>query len=296
MRRARIRCVVSGLTLLAACGGGRDGRPGALAVVDDAGRRVTLAAPATRVVSLAPSLTELLFALGAGHQVAGRTTWCRYPAAAAAVPDVGDGLNPNLEAVAARRPDLVLLYQSPLNETAAAQLERLGIPTALLRQDRHADVARHARLLGALTGHGAAGDSIARLLDSVVAAPAPPLGVRVAFVVWDAPPTVIGAGSYLDELVILAGGENAFHDLGSASATVSLETIAARDPDAIVILADSGDAPLPSWARRAEWRVVPAVRERRFLVLPAELFGRPSPRAADAVVELRRRLMGDASR
>lgn len=290
MHRGRTSSVVVGLAFLAACGGGAAGRPRTLAVTDDAGRRVTLDAPATRVVSLAPSLTELLFALGAGPQVVGRTTWCRYPAAAAAIPDVGDGLNPNLEAVAARQPDLVLLYQSPLNETAAGHLERLGIATVLLRQDRHADVARHSRLLGVLTAHAAAGDSIARRLDSVVAAPAPALGVRVAFVVWDAPPTVIGAGSYLDELVTLAGGENVFHDLRSASATVSLETIADRDPGVIVILADSGGAPLPSWARRPEWRVVPAVRERRFLVLPADLFGRPSPRAAEAVAELRLRL------
>ena len=294
MRRGNRR-VVSGLVLLAACGGGASGRPAVLAVTDDARRRVTLAAPAARVVSLAPSLTELLFAIGAGPQVVGRTTWCRYPAAATAVADVGDGLNPNLEAVAARRPDLVLLYHSPLNETAAAQLERLGIAAVLLRQDRHADVARHARLLGVLTGHAAAGDSIGRGLDSLVARPAPPAAVRLAFVVWDAPPTVIGAGSYLDELVTLAGGTNAFHDLAAASATVSLETIADRDPETIAILADSGAALPPAWARRPEWRTVRAVRTGRFLVLPADLFGRPSPRAPEAVAELRRLLAREAT-
>jgi ABC-type Fe3+-hydroxamate transport system substrate-binding protein len=257
---------------------------------------VGLAAPAARVVSLAPSVTELLFAIGAGPQVVGPTTWCRYPPAAAAVPDVGDGLNPNLEAVAARRPDLVLLYQSPLNDAAAAQLGRLGIPTAVLRQDRHEDVARHARLLGVLTGHPAAGDSIARALEQLVAAPGPAAGVRVTFVVWDAPPTVIGAGSYLDQLVTLAGGENVFHDLRAASAAVSLETIADRDPDVIAILSDSAGSAAPSWTRRPEWRVVRAVRERRFLVLPADLFGRPSPRAPEAVATLRQLLVREAGR
>src|SRR5437762_277017 len=82
------------------------------------------------------------------------------PPPARLVPSVGDGLNPNLEAVAARRPDLVVLYRSPLNETAAAQLGRLGIPAAVLRQDRLEDVARAARLLGRLTGRAAAGDSL----------------------------------------------------------------------------------------------------------------------------------------
>jgi ABC-type Fe3+-hydroxamate transport system substrate-binding protein len=280
-----------------AAGCGDDARrPPAAAVRDDAGRPVALAAPAARIVSLAPSVTELLFAIGAGPQVVGRTRWCRYPAAALAVPDVGDGLNPNLEAVAARRPDLVVLYHSPLNETAAAQLERLGIATAVLRQDRLADVARHARLLGRLTGRVGAGDSIARIMDSLAAARPPAPGARVAFVVWDNPPTVIGAGSYLDQLGRLAGAANVFGDVRGASAAVSLETIAARDPDAVIVLADSPAAARPAWARRPEWQVVPAVRAGRFIVLPGDLFGRPSPRAPEAVTDLRRRLAHGAGR
>lgn len=281
--------LAAGLVLLAACGG-EARQPPAFVGQDDAGRRVAVDTPATRIVSLAPSITELLFALDAGAALVGRTTWCRYPPAAAAVPDVGDGLNPNVEAVAARRPDLVLLYHSPLNETAAAQLERLGIPAVVLRQDRLGDVARHARLLGVLTGHRRAGDSIAAALDELRASPAPAPTRRLVFVVWDNPPTIIGAGSYLDELLRLAGGTNVFHDVPAASAVVSLETIAARNPDAIAVLADTAAAAAPTWSRRPEWRVVPAVREGRFVVLPAELFGRPSPRAPAAVAELRRRL------
>ncbi len=287
-----IRVTLSLGMCVAACGDG-GGRPASPAVRDDAGRTVALAAPATRIVSLAPSVTELLFAVGAGPQVVGRTSWCRYPVAALAVPDVGDGLNPNIEAVAARHPDLVLLYHSPLNVTAAAQLTGLGIPAVVLRQDRLADVARHARLLGAVTGRGAAGDSIARVMDSLAAVPRPAPGRRVAFVVWDNPPTIIGAGSYLDELAGLAGAANVFADVRGASAVVSLETIADRDPDAVIVLADSATGPTPAWARRPEWRVVPAVRAGRLIVLPADLFGRPSPRAAEAVADLRRRLAPD---
>src|SRR5438034_10527659 len=80
---------------------------------------------------------------------------------------------------------------------------------------------------------------------------------------------VIGGGSYLDELATLAGTENMFHDIPAASATVSLETIAARDPDVIAVLADSGAPAVPAWAARREWQVVRAVRERRFAVLGA---------------------------
>ena len=107
-------------------------------------------------------------------------------------------------------------------------------------------------------------------------------------VVWDNPPIVIGAGSYLDRLAGLAGARNVFHDIAAPSAQVSIETIAARNPDFIAVLSDTA-AP-PRYAGRPEWRVVPAVRKRRFLFLPGGLFGRPGPRARKAVRELRRRL------
>ncbi len=247
---------------------------------------------AHRIVSLAPSSTELLFALGAGSQVVGRTTWCRYPPAALQVPDVGDGLNPNIEAIAARRPDLVVLYRSQLNETAATQLARLGIPSVTLAQDRLEDIAGAARELGRLTGREATGDSIGAAIEALLKTPPPAPIARVAFVVWDNPPMVIGRGSYLDQLATLAGASNVFHDLGAASATVSIETIVARNPDVILLLSDS--TALPSYSSRREWRAIRAVRDRRFIMLPADLFGRPSPTAPAAVAALRHALETEA--
>src|SRR5207302_5812577 len=136
MRRWAHRTHLAGLLLLAAVaacrGAERAAPPQSLAVADDAGRRVALAAPAGRVVSLLPSFTELLFAIGAGDRLVGRTTWCDYPPEVLRVPSVGDGMPPNVEAVAARHPDLVVLYRSGPNITAAEQLERLGIRTVLL--------------------------------------------------------------------------------------------------------------------------------------------------------------------
>ncbi|HYK10063.1 MAG TPA: helical backbone metal receptor [Gemmatimonadales bacterium] len=280
MRRALLNI---GLSLLIACGGGGRPAPGPLSVTDDAGRTVSVSGPVHRIVSLAPSSTELLFAVGAGPQVVGRTTWCRYPAAALAVPVVGDGLDPNIEAVAATHPDLVVLYRSPSNGTAITQLEQLGITSVVLKQDLLKDVAHDARLLGTLTAHQATGDSVAGLLDSLTALPAPPFRARVAIVVWDNPPIVIGGGSYLDELGRLAGAQNVFHDLPQASATVSLESIAARNPDYIAVVDDSSASNTPSFARRPEWRSVRAIREGHILHLPGTLFGRPSPRAGEAI-------------
>jgi iron complex transport system substrate-binding protein len=295
MRLRRVPLVLLAVTL--ACNRPPD-RPaaGPLTVTDDAGRTVTLAAPARRVVSLAPSSTELLFALGAGDRVVGRTTWCKYPAEATQVPAVGDGINPNIEAVVARQPDLVVLYRSALNATAVEQLQRLGIPAVVLAQDRLVDVARDARLLGALVEREAQGDSIARALERLAATAPPPATASLVFIVWDNPATVIGAGSFLDELARQAGARNVFADINSPSATVSLETIAARDPDAIVLIADDTTRrDDPGYASRREWQAIRAVRQRRFVRLPADLFGRPTPRATEAV-QVFRQLLEAAAR
>src|SRR5712691_6287357 len=276
MRRWIQRTHLAGLVVLTltACAPGEHVPVGrGIAVTDDAGRRVTLAAPAQRVVSLLPSFTEMLFAMGAGDRLVGRTTWCEYPPQALAVPSVGDGMPPSVEAVAARHPDLVVLYRSGPNVAAADQLERLGPVT---------------RRLGKLAGREAPAESLATELDRVVSQPPAPSTQSLAFIVWDNPPIVIGAGSYLDRLAALAGARNVFHDVGSPSAQVSIETIAARDPDFVALLSDS--AVPPRYAMRPEWRVVRAVRDARFLFLPGQLFGRPGPRAAEAIRELRRRL------
>jgi ABC-type Fe3+-hydroxamate transport system substrate-binding protein len=261
---------------------------GGIAVTDDAGRQVTLAAPARRIVSLLPSFTEILFAIGAGDRLVGRTTWCDYPPEALAVPSVGDGIPPSVEAVAARRPDLVVLYRSGPNATAAAQLERLGIRTVLFDLNLLGELGPAARRLGTLTGQQRAGDSLGAVMDGLASEPPVSSTRSLVFIVWDNPPIVIGAGSYLDRLAALAGARNVFHDIGSPSAQVSIETIAARDPDFVALLSDS--AVPPRYAARPEWRVVRAVRTARFLFLPGQLFGRPGPRAAEAIRELRRRL------
>lgn len=263
--------------------------------VDDWGRAITLAAPARRIVSLSPSTTEIVFALGLGGSLAGRTRWCDYPAAARAVADVGDGISPNVEAIAARRPDLVLLYASPANRPAAQRLEALGIATAALALDRAEDVRRAARLIGALAGAKGVADSLVAAFDSSRAAAreaVPPAGRRPRLYVhvWTDPPVTVGRGSYLAEILHDAGADNLFDDVSTSSATISLESLARRDPDAIVVLTgDTLGAP-PPLADRPPWRAVRAVREARYLLLDGSLYGRPSPRMPLAVADLVARL------
>jgi iron complex transport system substrate-binding protein len=246
--------------------------------------------PSQRIVSLLPSFTEILFAIGAGDRVVGRTQWCDYPPAALAVPSVGEGLPPNIEAVAARHPDLVVLYNAGPNVAAAKQLERIGIRTVLLDLNRLEDLGPATRTLGRLTGLDVRAESLAAVLDSLSHQPPPSstTSTTLAFVVWDNPPIIIGHGSYLDQLASRAGARNVFSDVAAPSAQVSLETIVARDPQWIAVLSDSGTA--PAFAKRREWRAVRAVREGHFLLLPGSLFGRPGPRSGQAIRELRERL------
>lgn len=264
---------------------GPDAEPHRSGIEDDAGSIVRLAETPRRIVSLSPVTTELLFDLAVGDRLVGRTRWCQDPPEALAVPSVGDGLPPNVEAVLARRPDLVVFYHSPSNADAVRRIEALGIPTVSVRTDLLADFERAARMLGALLGRRDRADSlIARLhaaLDSV-AVPAGEDGPSAAIITWDNPPIVLGAGSFLSEIVTSAGLRNAFADLEQPSVTVSIETIAARDPDFLLVTADA-----PAFARRPEWQVVRAVRQRRFLRVEGTEFGHPSFRMPDAVAQMR---------
>lgn len=284
--RSAGRALALGLAVLLAAGCGRgDAAARGLLVVDDAGDSVTVAAPVARVVSLIPATTELLFAIGAGQRVVGRTAWCDYPAAAAAVPSLGDGISPNLEAIIAQRPDLVLLYTSGQNTETVERLEALRIPVLRLRTDSLADVPRLARLFGRLTGRAAAADSLARAFDAELAAAtvaAPSRRPAVFLLVWDQPPLTVGRGSFLTELMERAGGANVFGDIASSSGAVSIEAVAARDPDVVLTF----DSAAPAFASRPEWRVVPAVRQGRFIHAVGSEFSRPSPRAPAAVRRL----------
>jgi len=283
------RDLVLALFVLAGCSGAPV--PPAGNLVDDAGIRVSLSAPAARVVSLIPATTELVFALGAGDRLVGRTSWCDYPAAAAAVPDLGNGIGPNIEAVVAAKPDLVLLYKSGANRAAAEQLRGFGIATLELATDRMEDFDRIARLVGTALGKAVAAESlVVRTARDLAAASAPsaqpPSRPTVFILAWDRPPMTLGRGSFLSEILERAGARNVFDDLATSSAPIAIEAVAARNPD--FILVTSADE--PAIANRIEWRVVPAVKNRRFLRVHGSEFNRPSPRIGAAVRQLAKAL------
>jgi len=246
---------------------------------------------ADRVVSLNPAATEAIFAIGADAKLVGRSRWDQYPAEVSRIPAIGDGIRPAVEAVLAARPTLVILYATAENRAVAEALARAGVRTIALRVDRIAQFHAQLRVLGIALGASeraaTVSDSVQRTLDRVRALTRP-IAARPAVVwpVWNTPPMVIGGGSYMDELLEIAGARNVFHDLAQPSPSVSMEEIIARAPEFVMVSAKQVD----SFGGDQTWSALPAVRARRFVVHDPAVTGRPSVVLGMAAVQLARAL------
>ncbi|HUO87306.1 MAG TPA: cobalamin-binding protein [Thermoanaerobaculia bacterium] len=250
-----------------------------------------------RIVSLAPSLTETLFAIGAGDRLVAVTDLCDFPAAARELPRVG-GLtssNLHLESVVAARPDLVLSVG--LNQEAAvAALRRLGIAVEVIPSDGEGLDATIAavRRLGVLAGRRVEAARLADRLAGRIAAVEEALAglpptdrPRVYFEVWDRPLMTAGPDTFLGELVARAGGENVFADVSGRWVQVSPEAVLARDPQWILAAArPGGPQGADDFASRPGWRDVSAVADGRMHLLDGDLVSRPGPRLVAAFEEV----------
>ncbi len=256
------------------------------AAVDDYGVPIAAGAPARRIVSLNPTTTEILFALGAGDRVIGRSRWDQWPVAARAVPEIGDAIRPSVERILAAHPDLVLLYASGDNRAAADALRAAGLRVVALRVDLIADFARCVRQLGELTGTDSAAavavDSVERSLARVRHATEGLERPRVFIHVWDNPLMAIGGGSFLSELVDIAGGRNIYADRPEPSPQVSFEDLVQHKPE--VILAGPVDA--ERLAGESRWTRLLALSHGRIAAYDTSLVGRPSMRLGEAAQSL----------
>ena len=274
---------------------GRVARAGATDA-DDFGVPVRAGTPSdpARIVSLNPTTTDLLFAIGAGPRMVGRTEWDRWSDSVRAVADLGPGLRPNVEAVLAKKPDLVVLYASADNADAARQLRAAGVSVVSLKVDRLSDFRRATLILGAATGESDRArvvvDSVTATLDSVRAVTRDLAHPSVFWHIWDAPIITIGQGSYMDDLVEIAGGRNVYGDVAAASPTVSIEDVIHRDPDVMI----AGPVGAEHMRASAIWRSVEAVRRGSIVVVDTMLVGRPGARLGEAAVSIARLLHPEA--
>ena len=270
------------LTAVVSCSPGQERTRSTL--IDDFGDTVVVRGSPKRLVSLNPATTEIAFAIGAGERLVGRTHWDLYPPAAARVPDLGSGIRPNVEAVLGARPDLVLLYASIDNRPAALRLRAAGINTLSLKVDQISDFYRAVRLMGLLVGDSSraatVADTVKRTLDRVQTATASLARPTVFWHIWDAPLITIGSGSYMSELITIAGGRNVYGDMPAASPTVGIEDVLRRNPR-FIITGPEGAVKIKADPR---WAAVPAVKEGRVLVVDTALVGRPAVRLGEAAV------------
>ncbi|HQR51726.1 MAG TPA: cobalamin-binding protein [Burkholderiales bacterium] len=259
-------------------------------IIDDRGVSLRLARPAQRIVTLAPSLTELAFAAGAGAAVVGVAAYSDYPAEAARLPIVASSGGIDLEGVLAAKPDLVLAWGSGNRPADVQRLEGLGIPVLVTEPRRLSDVPRIVRLLGQAAGTGKAAEPVAQAFDAELAglrtANSGAREVTVFYQVWDRPLRTIGGTHIIDEMIRLCGGRNVFTDLRLLSPEVALESVMAADPD-VLLTAGTGRVEVPAWARTVNLR---AVREGHVYNVDPTLVERATPRLAQGVVQICERL------
>lgn len=258
-------------------------------VLDDAGREVRLAAPATRVVSLAPHLTELLFAAGAGVRLVGVSEYSSYPAQAARLPGVGGGAGLDLEAIISLRPDLILAWQSGNSPAQLATLERLGLTVFYSEPRNIDDIATSLERLGALAGTADQARAAARAFREQVRQLADEYAgrqpVTVFYQVWERPLMTVNGAHMISAWLRLCGAKNVFAGLPELAPAVALEAVLVADPEVIVAgrYAGKGDAWEQAW--RA-WPRLRAVADGHLYTVPAEMMERHTPRALTAAREL----------
>lgn len=252
-----------------------------------------------RIISTAPSITEMLYALGLGDKVVGVDRFSRYPVEAQRKPQIGDYAAPNLETIASMKPTLVIIPTNPVQ--LRQRLEALKLRVLELDQEGIPAIYKSFRQVGEATGTTAKAEDVIRSIQqqlSVIRAKAATMKpVRMMFVVARTPASldglmVAGQASYLNEVIEIAGGQNVFKDASAAYPKVSLEEVLARNPDVIIDMGEMGETVgvtdaqkrnvVGLWNRMAS---IAAVRQRRVHAVASDIFVVPGPRVVDAAKE-----------
>ncbi len=257
---------------------------------DGLNRKVVLAHTPQRIISLAPNITEILFALGLGARVVGVTTYCDFPAEAKTKEKVGDTIQPNLERIIALKPDLVIITTSSQLEKITRQLDELKIPVYVSNPRTVAEVSRSILNIGELTGATERAQAVAADMEQRIQAvrnrvkdlPRP----RVFYVLQNAPLITAGHNTFINDLITLAGGESISGAERADYPQFSRETVIARAPE-IIIVPESHGAELVSLAEvRRDFAATPAVRAGRIVSINPDLTDRPGPRIVEGLEQL----------
>ena len=267
-------------------------------VIDDAGRTVRLASPATRIISLIPAQTEIVAVLGGVERLLARTQWDRDPQLAH-LPSIGNALTPSVEWIVAQRPDLVIAWTDGDARNIVQRLTDAGVTVYSSRVESLSEIDAMIARIGALLGRKAAADSLVSSLDaqldSVRNAVASRARPRVMYLIDDDPAMVAGARTFVGELVAVAGGANVFADLPQFYPQVSVEEILRRDPDVIIRpTTRPGSAGADVLRAKPGWRELRAVRAGHVYEIDVDLYNRPGITVGRAARGLARIIHPDA--
>jgi iron complex transport system substrate-binding protein len=256
-----------------------------VSVKDDRGRVVTLNRPVQRIVTLAPHLTELTYAAGAGEKLVGVARHSDYPAAAARIPQVGDAIRVDAEAVLALKPDLVLAWRSGNPPAEVGRLEQIGLPVLATEPARLSDIPRLLRAIGTLAGTGGHAQMAATDFEGEIQALreryAKVPRIRVFYVIWHKPLLTVNGAHLISEILSLCGGENVFADLAQLTPNVGLEALIAARPAAILGGASAGGA--KGFAEQWRATAAPPLRDLPAHYIDPDLIQRPTPRIVAGV-------------
>jgi iron complex transport system substrate-binding protein len=278
-----VRAIVVGVALLAVTPA-----RAAVSAIDDEGATVTLDRPAMRIVSLAPHATELLYAAGAGERIVGVLSTSDWPPEARAKPRIGDAHHLDMERIVALAPDLVVTW--PYSATGeVATLRARGVPVFITNPTTIAGIGTDIERLGVLAGTEARAAERVRefqaKLERLGARRAVSQPVRVFYEIWNEPLYSIGGKHLISEAIRLCGGKNVFATLALPAPEVSVESVLAARPDAIIAGTDGAVRPawLDDWKR---WPILPAVAQGHLYTVDANLLHRPGPRFLDGMEAL----------
>lgn len=255
-----------------------------VSVRDDIGNTVRLAQPAKRIVSLAPHMTETLFAAGAGALIVGTVDYSDYPEAAKKIPRVGGYSRLDLEAVAALKPDLIVGWQSGNAAAHLDKLKGLNYTMYVSQPNRIEDVASEIERLGVLAGTSAAANAeVKRYRDKLATLRAQYTGkatVRTFYQIWKQPLMTVGRNQIISDAIRLCGGDNVFGKLEQMAPTVTVEAVIAANPEAIIAsgMGDSRPEWLDDWKK---WTSIEAVKRDNLFFVQPELIQRHTPRLLD---------------
>ncbi len=266
-------------------------------VTDDRGQVVTLPGPARRIISLAPHVTELLFAAGAGGFIVGAVDYSHYPEAAKSIPRVGNNLQLDLERIVDLKPDLIVIWLHGNAQRQLDKLLKLGLPVFYNEPHRLGDIARSIEQLGRLAGTEAvalpAASALAARESELRARYAGRPAVRVFYQVWETPLMTINGNQIINDVITLCGGKNIFADLKPLVPRVSIEAVIEADPEVIgtAIIDANRQNGLENWK---QWPHLTATARNNFFLIHTDLISRHTPRILDGAQQMCERL--DAAR